>query len=82
MREDKPERAVVTLEELRNLVGHLDPATAVEILALEPTYAELEQAAMWLRGQGNLPDRAGHPLGGKAAAIYEMLATEEEDRER
>ena len=73
-------KAIATPEELRNLLGHIDPETAVKVLALCPTIAELEAVAMWLTGQGDVPDRAGHPLTGNAASIFEMLAAEEEDR--
>ena len=76
----KGTQAVATPEELTKLLGHIDPATAVKVLELQPTLAELEEAAMWLAGQGNLPDRAGHSLAGKTAAIYEMLAVNDEER--
>ena len=75
-------QAIATPEELGRLLGHIDPATAARVLELRPTLGELEEAAMWLTGQGNVPDRAGHPLGGKAAAIYEMLVADEGNEER
>ena len=78
----KGTQAVATPEELTKLLGHIDPATAVKVLELRPTLAELEEAAMWLAGQGNVPDRAGHSLAGKTAAIYEMLAADESNEER
>jgi hypothetical protein len=75
-------QAIATPEELTRLLGHIDPATAAKVLELRPTLAELEEVAMWLTGQGNVPDRAGHPLMGNAAAIYEMIAPNEANEER
>jgi hypothetical protein len=75
-------KSVASPEELRNLLGHIDPETAVKVLELSPTIAELEEVSMWLTGQGNVPERAGHPLEGRAAAIYEMLAADERDQDR
>ena len=78
----KMSKAVATPDELRNLLGHIDPETAVKVLELQPTISELEEVSMWLTGQGNVADRAGHPLAGKPAAIYEMLAADEQDQDR
>ena len=78
----KGTQAIATPEELTRLLGHIDPATAAKVLELQPTLTELEEAAMWLAGQGNLPDRAGHSLAGKTAAIYEMLIAQEANEER
>jgi hypothetical protein len=64
--------------DVTRLLGELDAAQMSEILALAPTLAELEQASAWLRGEGDQPAREGHPLAGKAAAIFDIAAQEED----
>ena len=34
-------------------------------------------AARYVRGEGDLVDRAGHPLSGRVGQIYEILSAEE-----
>ena len=74
--------AVATLDEVSNLLGHIDPETAAKVLELQPSIADLEEVAMWLGGQGDLVDRAGRPLADKVAAIYEMVAADNWDEDR
>lgn len=69
-----PKAAPATAAEVKRLFGRLDGAQLSAILALEPGISELEQAAVWLNGDG---DRLAQPLEGKAAAIFDIL-----DRER
>jgi hypothetical protein len=68
--------ARATHEDLVHIVGEIDDGTAAAILALEPSVAEVEQAFMWISGEGELVDRAGHPLAGKTADIVDILAAE------
>jgi len=65
-----------THEDLLHIIGELDNGTAAAILALEPTVAEVEQAFMWISGEGAVVDRTGHPLAGNTAAIVDILAAE------
>jgi hypothetical protein len=65
-------------EDLRRILHDLDDATALEILALSPTVADIEQAAVWAVGEGSTIDRTGHPLTGTVAMIVEILAREDE----
>jgi hypothetical protein len=64
--------------DLKRVIHDLDDASALEILALDPTVAEIEEAACWAVGEGNLLDRAGHPLTGTVARIVAILQREEE----
>ena len=59
-----------------HIIGEIDDGTAAAILALEPSVAEVEQAFMWVAGEGDVVDRSGHPLAGKTAAIVDILAAE------
>ena len=72
-----------THDDLKHIIGELDDDTAAEILALGPTVAEVEEAFMWISGEGSVVDRAGRPLAGRTAAIVDILAAElpEEEEE-
>jgi hypothetical protein len=71
--------APATHDDVRRLLGDVDDVKAVEILALAPTIVELEEAAMWTRGEGEVLGKSGHPLTGVSAAIFEIIAPDEEE---
>jgi hypothetical protein len=68
-------------QDAKRLVGDDDNKIA-EILALKPTLAELEEAAIWSRGEGDLLGKEGRTLSGKAALICELISRDEDDEER
>ena len=73
------ERNVVTRDDLARLVGDLDEHKTLEILALNPTPAELEEAAIWATGDGDVIAKMGHPLAGIVAEIVDILTADEEE---
>ncbi len=66
--------------EIRAVLGALDEATLLEIVALRPTIRDLEEAATWLSGDRDIFG-AGKPLRDVAAEIVAVLTTNEEDEE-
>ncbi|HML13528.1 MAG TPA: hypothetical protein VK456_09500 [Xanthobacteraceae bacterium] len=68
-----------TREDVRRTLGDVDDVKVVEILALTPSVIELEEAAMWSRGEGEVLGKSGHPLTGIPAAIFEIIAPDEEE---
>lgn len=70
---------VATRQDVRRIVGDVDDAKLVAILSLQPSVSELEEAAMWSRGDGDVLGKAGHPLTGVAARLFDILAVEDED---
>lgn len=70
---------MITKAELVHLVGDIDDAPLMEILALSPSVAEVEEAVLWAEGEGDELARSGHSLNGKAAIIYEILTADLED---
>jgi hypothetical protein len=66
--------------EIRAVLGALDEATLLEIVALRPTIRDLEEAATWLSGDRDIFG-AGEPLRDVAAEIVAVLTTNEEDEE-
>lgn len=62
-----------------HLFGDVDDATVVEVLKLKPTVDELEQANVWLEGQGNRLSHAGHPQTERIGQLIDLLRVEEEE---
>ena len=69
----------VSLEELRAIAGNIDDGKAVEILKLEPTSTDLEEAVIWASGDGDVLAKRGHPITEKVAAIVEILTSDEDE---
>ena len=68
-----------TLADVLRLASNIENGKALEILALQPTIEELEEAAIWAAGNGDLLGKEGRPLSGTAAAIFDILTAEEEE---
>ena len=66
-------------EDLTRILGEVDDARIVEIIALKPTLQELEEAALWITGGGDVLAKSGHPLGGVVAAIVDIMIPDEEE---
>jgi hypothetical protein len=63
--------------EVRRILGDLQDATVARILALGPTSADLEDAAVCLAGDHDVIAKSGHHVPITAARIVELLAEEE-----
>jgi predicted phosphoribosyltransferase len=68
--------------DVRRVIGDIDAAKLPEILALAPSREELEEASVWATGNGDLRAKKGHPLRGKAAAIFDILTADTDDDRR
>lgn len=69
----------ITQEDLKAVLGDIDNDKVLQILALDPTPAELEEAAIWAVGDGDVLAKSGKPLTGKAAEILDILTADEEE---
>jgi len=67
-------------EDIERLFGDTGQTSA--ILALRPSLADVEEAALWHQGDGDMLGKDGHPLQGKAAAIFDLLQVDREEPER
>ena len=77
-RESRPSPAA-TSDDIKRILGDIEEHKIVEILALRPRVADVEQAALWKAGQD---DVVGRPtLKGRAAAIYDIFSVDEEEDE-
>lgn len=75
-------KAQPEIQSLILLFGELDQQRASEILALDPTDVELEQAALWLNGGGDILVRSGQPQTLKIKTILEILDTRDDEDDR
>jgi hypothetical protein len=69
-------------DDVKRILGELDDAKLLDVLALRPTVLEVEEASMWLSGDSDVFG-AGQPLKRVAGNIVAILtADEEEERTR
>jgi len=68
-----------TRTDLREILGDLDDETALAILALHPSVAQVEEARIWLDGEDEILGKIHRPLDGVVAQIYDHLKIEEEE---
>ena len=54
-------------------------STALAILALHPTVAQLEEARIWLNGGDDALSKRHRPLDGVVAQIFDILKVDEEE---
>ena len=71
-------RQTATGRDVHAILGDMEDSTAVAILALHPTVAQLEEARVWLNGGGEVLGKEHRPLDGVVAEIFDMLKVEEE----
>lgn len=76
-----PHSQAATHDDMLRILGDLDDAKATEILALGPTLSELEEAAMWAGGNGDILGKQGRPLEGVVATIFDIITADEEEPE-
>jgi hypothetical protein len=70
-----------TLEEIRRLVGPVTDDRLAAIAATGASRAEIELAAAYAQGLGDVPGRGGHPLEGRAADVFDILRADDEELE-
>lgn len=71
----------VTRDDLKAVLGDLDDDRVLAILALNPTPAELEQAAVWAAGDGDILSKRGRPQDKIIAEIVDILTADEDEPE-
>jgi hypothetical protein len=64
---------------VKAILGDIDEAKIIEILELQPAFADLEEAALWATGDGDVLAKEGRELSGTAAEIVEILTADEEE---
>ena len=67
------------VDQVKSILGDVDNAKLIEILEMQPTLVELELAAIWAAGNGDILAKDGRPLTDRVAAIVEVLTADEEE---
>jgi hypothetical protein len=72
----------LSVDDIHSILGDIEDAKAAAILATGASRAELEEAYLYAQGEGDKVDRAGHPLTGVVADLYEILTADEDEPAR
>lgn len=77
-----PDRgALATPDDIRHIVGTLDDAKLLDIIALRPTILDVEETSLWLAGDTDIFG-AGRPLKPLTGEIVAILTADEEEEPR
>jgi len=71
-------RAVATRDDIKGILGIIDPAQMLAIMSLRPTIADVEEASVWLAGDADVFG-AGEPVKGVVSDIVTILTENEEE---
>jgi hypothetical protein len=72
------DRAFATHDDVKRILGDIDPAKTLAIMSLRPTIADVETVFVWLDGDADVFG-AGEPLKGIASDIVTILTEDEEE---
>jgi hypothetical protein len=81
MPQSAPAPLLATTADLHAILGKLDERVMLDILALQPTVAEIEEVAVWARGEGDRRAREGHPLEARLSRLVDILTADEDEPE-
>ena len=70
--------ALAEAKDIKSMLGDLDDAKVLDILALQPTVRDVEDAVMWLSGDPDIFG-AGESLKGVAAEIVAIVTADEQE---
>jgi hypothetical protein len=73
--------ALATADDIRRILGALDEAKLLDIVALRPGILDVEEASLWLAGDSDIFG-AGQPLKPVAGEIVAVLTADEEEELR
>jgi hypothetical protein len=70
-----------TLDDIKAILGNLDPDKLLAIVELQPSTAELEEVTMWLSGDRDVFGTP-EPLKGTVSEIVTILTADDEEEEQ
>jgi len=70
--------ALAAPDDIQHILGTLDEAKLLDIMALRPTILDVEEASAWLAGDADVFG-AGQPLKPVAGEIVAILTADEEE---
>jgi methylmalonyl-CoA mutase cobalamin-binding subunit len=65
-------------DDIKRIIGQLDDAKLLDIMALGPTIADVEEASMWLSGDADIFG-AGNPLKRVPGDIVAIVTADEDE---
>jgi hypothetical protein len=75
---DSAGTALATHNDIKGILGDINPADMLAIMSLRPTIADIEEASVWLAGDVDVFG-AGEPVKGVASDIVTILTENEEE---
>jgi hypothetical protein len=69
---------LATSDDVKSILGELEDAKLLDILALKPTILDIEEASMWLSGDEDVFE-PGQPLKQVAGDIVALLTADEDE---
>lgn len=76
--ESEKHHVQATHDDVRDVLGNMDDAKMLAIMALQPTIMDIEEASVWLSGDADVFG-AGRPLKDVAGQIVAILTADEEE---
>ena len=70
--------ALAVPDDIQHILGTLDEAKLLDIMALRPTILDIEEASVWLAGDTDVFG-AGQPLRPVASDVVAILTADEEE---
>jgi len=79
---DRGRDTLAAADDIKRIVGDLEEAKLLDILALRPTILDMEEVSLWLAGDSDIfgAGRSLQPIAGDIVAI--LTADEEEEPRR
>ncbi len=74
-------RRPATRADFHRILGSLEDPKIIDILKLNPTVEDLEQAAMCVAGDHDVLAKDGHEVSSVATRVAEIIAADEEEEE-
>jgi hypothetical protein len=68
-----------TRADFHRILGTLEDPKIIDILELNPTVADLEEAAMCVAGDQDVLAKGGHRVSSVAARVAEIITADEEE---
>ena len=65
-------------EDIRRILGFLDGEKLVDVMTLQPTIKDIEEASLWMAGDADVFG-AGKPLKSVAGRIVEILTADDNE---
>jgi len=69
---------VASPDDIRRIIANLDDEKLLDIMALQPTVLDIEEASLWLTGDSDIFG-PGKPLGSIAGEIVAILTADQEE---